>query len=122
MGLPTRRGGRGAPLRMEAVEHAKHIASLAVVYVYADGRRVPGNIWVGAPEQVDNVEARCPVWLDGLDRDTLQALLLALRLLAARLATFEAEGGSVEYPDGEVVELDVYFGKLVAGEPSGSGS
>ena len=115
---------------MEAVEHAKHIASLAVVYVYADGRRVPGNIWVGTPEQVDNVEARCPVWLDGLDPtahwiaggDTLQALLLALRLLAARLATFEAEGGSVEYPDGEVVELDVYFGKLVAGEPSGSGS
>ena len=60
------------------------------------------------------------MWLDGLDPtahwiaggDTLQALLLALRLLAARLAAFEAEGGSVEYRDGEVVELDAYFGKL----------
>lgn len=103
------------------MEPPGYIAKVAVVYVYPDGRRVPGNIWVGTPEQVDDVEARCLVGADGLESvshriaggDTLQALLLALRFMAARLAAFEEGGGSIEYPTGEVVELGAYFGNLV---------
>lgn len=103
------------------MEHSEHIAKLAVVYVHPDGRRVPGCIWIGRPEQVEDVEARCPVGLDGLDAaahriaggDTLQALLLAIRFLANRLEAFEAEGGRVEDPTGDAVELEAYFGKLL---------
>src|SRR5690606_6891378 len=105
------RGGEGALREVEKgdgralergrtsrfVKEPAHIASVAVVYVHADGRRVSGSIWVGPPEQVDEVEARCSVGLAGLESevyriaggDTLQALLLALRFLATRLTAFE---------------------------------
>ena len=79
------------------------ISELSVSFVHADGRKVAGQIWIGRPEVVDEVESRCPVGLDGLwDRlppisgcDTLQALLLAVRLVGSLLRDFHESGGQV---------------------------
>lgn len=58
------------------------------------------------PNTVDEHEAKCPCGLDGLDdhlpdisgSDTLQALMLAARLLANRLIDFKEKGGRIVHP------------------------
>ena len=99
------------------------ISMLDVRFVASDGRMVPGRIWIGRPEIVDDVEARCSVGLDGLHErlhpisgtDTLQALLLAVRLLGKLLCDFEQKGGRVLLADGAPVDLRAYFGSLFDG-------
>jgi len=78
------------------------IAAHEVLFVHPDGRRSPGRIAVGQPEQVSPDEARCPIALDGYERlpaisgsSTLQALLLGMRLLGMRLHDFINKGGRV---------------------------
>jgi hypothetical protein len=98
------------------------ISELSVSFVHPDGRKVAGRIWIGRPEVVDEVESRCPVGLDGLwDRlppisgcDTLQALLLAVRLVGSLLRDFHESGGQVLHSENdEPVDLGAYFGSLV---------
>ena len=74
---------------------------------------------------VSDVEARCPLILDGLETfppqiagaSTLQAMLLAIRLAGKRLHHFRARGGRVEYPgegeEGGEVDLEPLFGSLL---------
>jgi hypothetical protein len=97
------------------------IAERAVVFVHPDGRRRDGRIAVGLPYLVSDVQARCPLILEGLETfppqiagdSTLQAMLLAIRLAARRLHDFRARGGRIEYPadeGGGDVDLDALFG------------
>lgn len=87
-----------------------------------DGVRRSGCIKVGKPYAVSAGEARCPVSVAGLHEDladvsgadTLQALLLALRLVEELLRTYVERGGRVLIPgpgdeDAEW-SLDTYFG------------
>jgi hypothetical protein len=92
------------------------------VFIRPDGRRVDGRIWIGLPERVDEREARCSFGIDGLHErlqpvsgnDTLQALLLAVRLGATLLQHFREEGGRIVRPgDDRSVDLEPYFGTLV---------
>lgn len=98
------------------------IASTAIDLVHADGRRVRGRIWIGNPYQVDEHEAKCPCGIDGLDgrladisgSDTLQALMLAARLLANRLSDFNEKGGRIVHPGSdEAFDLEPVFGSWV---------
>jgi len=97
------------------------IAERAVVFVHRDGRRSEGRIAVGQPYMVSEVEARCPLVLQGLETfppqiagdSTLQAMLLAVRLAALRLHDFCGKGGRIEYPaeeGGGDVDLEGLFG------------
>jgi len=97
------------------------IAEHAVVFVHPDGRRCDGRIAVGLPYMVSDVQARCPLVLEGLETfppqiagdSTLQAMLLAIRLAAVRLHDFRARGGRIEYPSeegGGDVDLDALYG------------
>jgi hypothetical protein len=98
------------------------IAERTVILVHPDGRREPGRVWIGLPEQLDaEVMALCPAGVDGLSdgqhpiagTDTLQALLLATRLAATLLRDFQDRGGQVLHPeDDEPVDLDAYFGTV----------
>ncbi len=98
------------------------IAELPLTLVHADGRKEPGRIWVARPKVVDDRESRCAVGIDGLralppigGSDTLQALLLGLRMLQSQLADFMAKGGQLRQPDDSgALELDPYFGVLVS--------
>lgn len=100
------------------------IAEYPVVFVHRDGRRCDGRIAVGLPRMVSDIEARCPLVLDGLETfppqiaggSTLQALLLAARLAGRRLQDFRARGGRIEYPgrEGDEVDLEALFGSLPA--------
>jgi hypothetical protein len=81
---------------------------------------------VQRPSQIDEREAQCVLRLEGLHdlgrpisgSDTLQALLLALRLAAKLLAAFEEDGGSVLHPTGEPFDLEPYFGGLLPPRPT----
>ncbi len=92
-----------------------------MVFVHPDGRRCDGRIAVGLPYMVSDVQARCPLVLEGLETfppqiagdSTLQAMLLAIRLAAVRLHDFRARGGRIEYPSeegGGDVDLDALYG------------
>ncbi len=101
------------------------IAGREVTFIKPDGRKTPGRIAIGEPEEVSGVEARCAVLLEGLDPvheargdSTLQALALALRLAGRRLHDFCSSGGRVEYPDhegGGDVDLDALLGPVYSG-------
>ena len=96
------------------------IAEERVVFLFPDGRRRPGRIAIGLPEllRADPEEARCTVWLDGMQPptpvhggSTLQALALALRLARTRLRHFVEDGGRVLYPeDDEDLDFDALLG------------
>lgn len=98
------------------------IADLPLILVHADGREERGRIWVARPQVIDDRESRCAVGVDGLRAvppigggDTLQALLLGLRMLNSQLADFMAKGGQLRQPDNSgPLELDPYFGMLVS--------
>jgi len=108
--------------RIAMTEQAAVHAEWLVVFIRPDGRRVDGRIWIGLPERVDEREARCSFGIDGLHErlqpvsgnDTLQALLLAVRLGATLLQHFRQEGGRIVRPgDDRSVDLEPYFGTLV---------
>jgi hypothetical protein len=98
------------------------IAELHFTLVHPDGRREPGRIWVARPTVIDERESRCAVGVDGLQplppisgSDTLQAMLLGLRMVQRQIADFMAKGGRLRYPDdSEPLGLDPYFGALVS--------
>jgi hypothetical protein len=104
--------------------HKSEIATLQLVALHADGRRVPFALWLTAPEQVPTGEWRCAVHLDGIvddlppvaGEDSVQALCLALLLAARLLRRFVAGGGRLLYPLGgdEDWPLEAYFGGLVS--------
>lgn len=98
------------------------IAEERVVFVYPSGQRRPGRIAVGLPVQVDALEARCAVALEGIDpqpisiggSSTLQALLLAAQFLGVRLHDFVAHDGRVRYPRSKSeVSLPALFGPML---------
>jgi hypothetical protein len=98
------------------------VAELNLLLVHPDGRREAGRIWVARPTVIDERESRCPVGIDGLrtlppvaGSDTLQAMLLGLRLVQSQIADFMAKGGCLRQPDDSgPLELDPYFGALVS--------
>jgi hypothetical protein len=109
------------------------IAEEAVVFVDPSGQRSNGRIAVGLPAQISDVEARCPIALDGLEHtgmgpisgsSTLQALLLAIRFLGMRLQDHLSRGYRVVHPEDESdVPLVAFFGRLLANpEPVTDGS
>jgi hypothetical protein len=98
------------------------IAETNVVFVYPDGKRVPGRIAIAAPVRRDR-DCACAIALDGMQpmkgpiygEDTLQALLLAARFMGMTLHDFLDRGGRVLHPAEDTdVPLDAYFGALHA--------
>jgi hypothetical protein len=103
------------------------IASAEVDVLWPDGRRVRVSLGVGQPYKDTQAGAwQCPVRLDGLfprladiaGETSLQALLLALRLMHQQLAHVEAKGAKLLSPGEDVedpdsgFELKSYFGGL----------
>jgi hypothetical protein len=99
------------------------IASEDVVFLYANGRRVPGRIAVGLPVQIDATEASCMIALDGFQyqthqlrgTSTLQAVLMAVRFIGWRLHDFLSKGGRVLDPEEEDADfpIEALFGPLL---------
>lgn len=83
------------------------IAEEKVVFVHANGTRVVGRIAVAAPVVRDQ-DCACEVVMEGLERShtifadsTLQALLLGVRFLGARLHDHLSRGLRIELEGGE---------------------
>lgn len=106
---------------------SQDIASAELDMLRRDGRRVRVTVALGRPYQDAHLGAwRCPVRLDGMfsrladiaGEDSLQALLLALRLVHQQLAHAEAQGAKLLSPGGRPedpgcrFDLDSYFGGL----------
>jgi hypothetical protein len=97
------------------------IAEERVIFLHADGRKVPGRIAVGLPVQEDASEASCCIEIDGIQYNhqamigtsTLQALLLAVRYIGWRLHEFLSNGGRVLDPDEHEFTIDALFGPLL---------
>ena len=106
------------------------IAEEQVVFVYPDGRRVPGHIRIEKPYVVDENEGecRCPVMIEGLHErmpdvagsGTLQALLLGVCFCGSLLRDFVDAGGRILRPDAEsdtegeeLFDLDACFRPLL---------
>ncbi|MFN0196874.1 MAG: DUF4926 domain-containing protein [Planctomycetaceae bacterium] len=94
------------------------IASLKLVEVATGGTRIPISVEIGCPYFNDRGVWTCCVHVDGLDskprdtygEDSLQALLLALRLVHAHLEGVMVRGGRlVHADDGSEFPLDAYF-------------
>jgi hypothetical protein len=102
--------------------HKSEIATLELVALHTDGRRVPFTLRLDAPEEAPNGEWQCALRLEGLfddltpvsGDDSLQALCLALLLTARLLRGFVAGGGRLLDPLGgdEDWPLEAYFGWL----------
>jgi len=80
------------------------IASSEVIFVNRDGKRLAGSIRISHPDPADEHDAQCWYTLEPVVKgrnifgsDSLQALLLAIRMCAMELAMFEERGGRVEY-------------------------
>jgi hypothetical protein len=104
---------------------SEDIARTELDVLWPDGRRVRTTVAVGLPYHDGHLRAwRCPVRLDGLvshmpdigGEDSLQALLLALRVAHQQLAQAEATGARLllvgEEPDDPESGFDLksYFG------------
>jgi hypothetical protein len=97
------------------------IAECPIRLVFPDGRDTPSRIVVRRPRVVDDRESRCAFTILGLTKedfsigggDTLQALLLALRMMSRLLADFEQGGGKILFPEGVPFDLEPYFGGLL---------
>ena len=86
------------------------------------GRR-EGRIAIGVPYTVSDVEARCPLILEGFETfppqiagaSTLQAMRLAIRLGGKRLQDSRTQGRRVEYrgEPGQETDLEPLFGALL---------
>src|SRR5690349_13542965 len=102
--------------------HKSEIATLELVALHPDGRRVPFTLQVDAPEEASTGEWQCTLRLEGLfdnltpvsGDDSLQALCLALLLAARLLRRFVSGGGRLLDPLGgdEDWPLEAYFGWL----------
>jgi uncharacterized protein DUF6968 len=94
------------------------VAATDFVAVRPDGTRTAVRARLGRPYSVGSDEWRCALALDGLHEglppvpggDALQALGLAWQLAGQLLASLEAQGGHLEFENGEVVPLSAYFG------------
>lgn len=92
----------------------RFIASNELIWLKPDGSEVTVIVRVGMPYQPDGHEYRCPVEIVGFDgrypdiagESSLQALCLAIQLLATRLEELQKEGGSLVYPDDRSAEWD----------------
>jgi hypothetical protein len=92
------------------------------------GERCRGSIGIGAPRVVDDGEARCAIALDApgllrIDReisgqDPLQALLLAVQLLASVLSNLRDRGVALQELDGGRFPFEAYFGGLSPRRPT----
>lgn len=112
---------------------SEDIARAELDVVWPDGRRARATIALGRPYHDAKWRAwRCPVRLEGLvpplqdiaGYDSLQALLLALRIAHQELARVEASGARLlsvgeqaDDPDSRF-DLKVYFGGLGTGSSS----
>jgi hypothetical protein len=84
----------------------RFIASSELLWLKADGSEVTVIARVGTPYQPDGNEHRCPVEIVGFDdrypdiagENSLQALCLAVRLLATRIEDLLKEGGRLVDP------------------------
>lgn len=81
------------------------IATTDVIFVTPDGVRTPGSIKISTATPAFEHDAQCSYALDPVVKgrpiygsDSLQALLLAIRMCGMELAMFEARGGKIEYP------------------------
>jgi hypothetical protein len=87
------------------------IAEMPVVWIFPDGRRVPGQIAIGSPEierDGDGV-ATCSITMGGLDgpgrvipvkgEGTFHALLQGIHVIEQRIRDSAAQGIRVELPD-----------------------
>jgi hypothetical protein len=115
---------------------SQDIASAEVDVYWPDGRRDRVSLGIGQPYQDTRLRSwHCPVRLDGLfprlsdigGETSLQALLLALRLMHQQLAHLEARGAKLlspgedpEDPDSGF-ELESYFGGLGNGSSRAPG-
>ena len=95
------------PKRRYGFSMSQWIAEEKVVFVKADGARIAGRIAVAAPV-VREQDCACEVVTEGLERSytifgdsTLQALLLGVRFLGARLHDHLSRGLRVELEGGE---------------------
>jgi hypothetical protein len=87
------------------------IAEIPIVWVLVDGRRVTGEIAIGAPELVGGGEAICPITMGGLDgpgrvtnihgEGRFHALMLAIGFVERRIRDSVAQGIRVQLPDEE---------------------
>ena len=85
----------------------RFIASEDILWLRADGSETLIEARVGEPYQVDTVTWACPAALDGVDGrypdivggSSLQALSLALKLIATRLGHMLADNAQLVYPE-----------------------
>lgn len=104
---------------------ASYIASEQIQLIWPDGARKVVDIGIGCPFVDENGTAKCPVSMEGLygrlsdvaGVSTLQALLLAARLVHSLLKYKTEEGVSLwnfdpQHPEkcDEPFALDDYFG------------
>ena len=102
----------------------RFIASYELRWLKADGSEVSVTARVGIPYESGDGEYRCPVEIEGFDgrypdiagASSLQALCLAIQLLANRLNDLLQEGGRLVYPDDSSTEwrsdsLNSLFGR-----------
>jgi hypothetical protein len=94
------------------------VAQLHLLATLPSGGRRPVRLWVGSPGQEPTGDWSCPAGLDGLHddlaamrgEDAVQAISLALGLIATLLREHVAAGGRLQYPGGEDFPLEAYFG------------
>ena len=92
----------------------RFVASSELLWLKTDGSEVVVTARVGIPYQTDENEHRCAVEIVGFDgrysdmagASSLQALSLAIGLLATRLEDLLKEGGRLVYPDDRSIDWD----------------
>lgn len=106
------RGARSSLAGSLAAVLGEVIAEWVVVFRRPDAQEVPGRIWFGRPVEVGKGEAACAVGIDGLHGglpairgvNTVQALMLAVRLVGRLLREFQDGGGAVLDATGATLE------------------
>ena len=96
------------------------IAVLDLIAVTAAGERRAVHFRLGRPAPDGAGAWACPVTLTGLHaglapvigEDALQALCLALGLVASLFRDLVARGGHLEYATGGEFPVEAYFGRL----------
>jgi hypothetical protein len=108
-----------------SMEMSDTVPSLDLIATQASGESAPMRIWIGKPVQEPTGEWSCAAGLEGLHpdlcamrgEDALQAICLAMGLVATLLREHVAVGGRLKYPGGEDFPLEAYFGWLGAQAP-----
>jgi len=107
------------------MEMSDTISQLDLIATQASGESGPIRIWIGIPVQEPTGEWSCAAGLEDLypdlsamrGEDALQAICLAIGLVATLLREHVAVGGRLTYPGGEDFPLEAYFGWLGAQAP-----